>query len=116
MVDDAVVRVPGVGIVGLCAAGIALVDVHLGIGDRGQAREPDVEFELAGHGVVGDELPLQTGGFVGGPDDDVGAVGAGMGEQAPAHDRMGDQHREVGEVLGDERVVDRDLLAIEPAL
>jgi hypothetical protein len=28
---------------------------------------------------------------------------------------MGDQHREVGEVLGDERVVDRDLLAIEPA-
>jgi hypothetical protein len=28
---------------------------------------------------------------------------------------MGDQHREVGEVLGDQRGIDRDLLAVEPA-
>jgi hypothetical protein len=55
MVDDAVVRVPGVGIVGLRCAGIAIVDVDLGVGERGQARDPDLELELAGHGVVGDE-------------------------------------------------------------
>jgi hypothetical protein len=38
-----------------------------------------------------------------------------MGEQARLDDRVGDQHWEVGKVLGDERVVDRDLLAIQPA-
>ena len=38
-----------------------------------------------------------------------------MAEQARLDDRLGDQHREVGEVLGDQRVVDRDLLAVEPA-
>ena len=89
VVDDAVVGVPGVGIVGLCRAGIAVVDVDLGVGDRGQARDSDVELELAGHGVVGDELPLQPGGLVGRRDDDVGAVGAGMGEQARLDDRHG---------------------------
>jgi hypothetical protein len=35
VVDDAVVGVPGVGIVGLGGPGIAVVDVDLGVGDRG---------------------------------------------------------------------------------
>jgi hypothetical protein len=34
VVDDAVVRIPGVGIVRLCRAGIAIVDVDLSVGDR----------------------------------------------------------------------------------
>jgi hypothetical protein len=38
-----------------------------------------------------------------------------VGEQARLDDRIGDQHREVGDVLGDERVVDRDPLPVEPA-
>jgi hypothetical protein len=44
------VRVPGVGIVRLRRAGIALVYVDLGFGHRGQARDVDVELEVAGHG------------------------------------------------------------------
>jgi hypothetical protein len=82
MVDEAVVGVPGVGIVRLCRAGIAVIDVDLRVGDRGQAGNPDKELKLAGDGVVGHELPLQPGGLVPCRDDDVGAVGAGMAEQA----------------------------------
>jgi hypothetical protein len=92
VVDDAVVGVPGIGIVRLCGAGIAVVDVDFRVGERGQARDSDVELELAGDGV-----PLQPGGLVACRDDDVGTVGAGMGEQACLRHRMGDQHREVGE-------------------
>ena len=115
MIDDAVVGVPGIGVVGLCRAGIAVVEVDLGIGSRRQAWESHVQLELPGHGIVGDELPLQPGGLVAGCDDDVGAVGAGMGEQARLHDRVGDQHRKVCNVLSDQRMVDRDLLAVQPA-
>ena len=38
-----------------------------------------------------------------------------MGEQARLHDRIGGQHGEIGEVLGNQGVVDRDLLAVQPA-
>jgi hypothetical protein len=112
VVDDAVVRVPGIGVVRLCRSRVAVVDVDLGVGNRGEARDFHVELKLAGHGIIGDELPLQPGGLVACRHDDVGAVGAGVSEQVRLDDRVGDQNPEIGEVPGDQRVVDRDLLAV----
>jgi hypothetical protein len=45
VVDDAVVRVPGIGIVRLGGGGIAVVDVDPGVGDREQTRDPDLELD-----------------------------------------------------------------------
>jgi hypothetical protein len=87
VVDDTVVSVPGLGVVGLCRGRVAVVDVDLGVSDRGETRDFHVELKLAAHGIIGDELPLQPGGLVAGRNNDVGAVGAGVRTGSPGRPR-----------------------------